>query len=373
MKKLLLLIILILFTSGCYNYKELSNLAVVSSFGIDFEDNLFTVHAQIINVSDSNSKIEESPISVISSSGNTIIEAAKNLNSLTSKILFISNIEYVLLSEEVVNNKLEEVLDYLSRDTRLSLNYMVITTSSRVKDVLETISKFDLNSSTNLSNMISMSEDRIGNNYSLSIKTLLNNYLSNSTTLFPSVVLVGDKSESSETDSLKSSSFDSYIKIDNMVFFDNNKNRVSLSKEESLGYNFLNNNITNGLITVYYDGSYSTLEVLSSKFSFGKLSNNTLSINGSISAKIISYNFNTPLDSVKSLNTLEEVSSKVVVSYIRKAINKAIEHNSDFIGITSYLNKNYYNLNKSFKDINYKYIVDLDIRKTGNLRGDLNG
>ena len=50
MKKKLFLIIFIFLLTGCYNYKELNKIAIVSSISIDKKDNEYLVGAQVMNI-----------------------------------------------------------------------------------------------------------------------------------------------------------------------------------------------------------------------------------------------------------------------------------------------------------------------------------
>jgi spore germination protein KC len=83
MKKLFILI-LCLFLTGCYNYKELNKIAVVSSISIDKKDNNYLVGAQVLNVKpkdDTNS----SNVIVYEEEGKTIEEALRNITKKSNK------------------------------------------------------------------------------------------------------------------------------------------------------------------------------------------------------------------------------------------------------------------------------------------------
>ena len=77
MKKIIILVLCLLLT-GCYNYKELNKIAIVSSISIDKKDNKYLVGAQVLNVKpkdDSNS----SNVIVYKEEGKTIEEALRNI------------------------------------------------------------------------------------------------------------------------------------------------------------------------------------------------------------------------------------------------------------------------------------------------------
>ena len=50
MKRVIIIFTIIFLLSGCYNYKELNKLAIVSSVSIDKSNNEYLVGAQVINI-----------------------------------------------------------------------------------------------------------------------------------------------------------------------------------------------------------------------------------------------------------------------------------------------------------------------------------
>ena len=384
MKKLLIVLIVIFFTSGCFNYKELNDLGIVSAIGISKENDEFVIDVQLVNIIEAGKNgISEAPISVISGKGKTIYEAAKSLNLKSSKLLFISNIEYVLIDESVIMEDIEEVLDYLTRDSRLSLSFLIVTSiDDKPKEIMSALSQFDINSASNLSNIIKLSEDRYGESYSLTIKDLLDEYLQEGvSTVYPNIALTGDYKELSETDNLKTSDSDNYVSLKNLVFFTKDKEIVALSKEEAFGYNFLVNHINNATITCECEGGYFSIQTLKSDFGYkDKLNNNELDITGKIDGEIVYYGCNDDLSKQENINNVSKITSDKIKDYVMKAIDKAISKKTDFIGIGKYIYKNnnkYFDFDNKDWDIeglpNLKlnYNVKLNIVKQGNLRGDI--
>ena len=156
MKKLIMLIIICLLTTGCWNYKELDDLGIVTAMGISKNGDNIKLDLQLVNLMEgADNGISESPMSVITEEAKTIFEAGRKLHLKSSKVFFISDVEYVILSPEIIQNHLKEVLDFLSRDTRLSLNYLILTsTENDTSDIMASISQFNLNGASNISEII---------------------------------------------------------------------------------------------------------------------------------------------------------------------------------------------------------------------------
>ena len=382
MKKVILLIFLTFICTGCYNYKELNELGIVSAMGISKDGDLYNLDIQLVNVLDSEkSGLNKSPITVISGQGETIFEAARSMNKKTSKVFFLADVDYVFLDQSVLNDGLDEIMDFLIRDTRLSLNFLVVTsTENKSLDILSSISHFDTNSANNLYDAVMNSEIRYGGINSLHVRELINNYYAKGKyTIFPNVY-IKDTSKSSENDSLEDSKSESYVEVKNMVFF-KDKEAIELTDEETKGVNFLRNKIKNATLTIECDGGYFTIETLESKMKLkSKLNIDQLNVKGSVGAEIVYYGCKDNLDNVGVLKSISKKAEKEIESYITKAFNKSKKYNYDFLGLGNYIYKNNYKYfdfeNKDWnKDglnkLNLKYNIDVSLYKQGNLRGDL--
>lgn len=382
MKKIILLIFLTFICTGCYNYKELNELGIVSAMGISKDGDLYNLDIQLLNVLDSEkSGLNKSPITVISGQGETIFEAARSMNKKTSKVFFLADVDYVFLDQSVLNDGLDEIMDFLIRDTRLSLNFLVVTsTENKSLDILSSISHFDTNSANNLYDAVMNSEIRYGGINSLHVRELINNYYAKGKyTIFPNVY-IKDTSKSSENDSLEDSKSESYVEVKNMVFF-KDKEAIELTDEETKGVNFLRNKIKNATLTIECDGGCFTIETLESKMKLkSKLNIDQLNVNGNVGAEIVYYGCKDNLDNADVLKSISKKAEKEVESYITKAFNKSKKYNYDFLGLGNYIYKNNYKYfdfeNKDWnKDglnkLNLKYNIDVSLYKQGNLRGDL--
>ena len=382
MKKVILLIFLTFICTGCYNYKELNELGIVSAMGISKDGDLYNLDIQLLNVLDSEkSGLNKSPITVISGQGETIFEAARSMNKKTSKVFFLADVDYVFLDQSVLNDGLDEIIDFLIRDTRLSLNFLVVTsTENKSLDILSSISHFDTNSANNLYDAIMNSETRYGGINSLHVRELINNYYAKGKyTIFPNVY-IKDTRKSSENDSLEDSKSESYVEVKNMVFF-KDKEAIELTDEETKGVNFLRNKIKNATLTIECDGGYFTIETLESKMKLkSKLNIDQLNVKGSVGAEIVYYGCKDNLDNAGVLKSISKKAEKEIESYITKAFNKSKKYNYDFLGLGNYIYKNNYNYfdfnNKDWNKeglnkLNLTYKIDVSLYKQGNLRGDL--
>ena len=112
MKKLLILLIVPFFLTGCFDYQELNNRAVIAGVAIDYQEDAFLVDLEILNNKKSSSQEEESDKTYyVSGSGSTLDEAFQIAHSRLSKDPYYSHLKLLILATELAEEKLADVLD----------------------------------------------------------------------------------------------------------------------------------------------------------------------------------------------------------------------------------------------------------------------
>ncbi len=136
MKKILILTIILLLT-GCNNYTELNDLAIIKSIGISKDDN-YTLYAEIINKVDKEN-IPEKKIYEIKAK--KIDELFTNIKTMVNKEIHLSHIDLIILNNKLDKKDLENIIKYFINHQELRNDFLVVI-SSKIKEVL-TNSKYD--------------------------------------------------------------------------------------------------------------------------------------------------------------------------------------------------------------------------------------
>lgn len=384
MKKLIILIITTILCTGCWNYRELNELGIVSAVAISKEDTDYVLDFLLVNtINTEKSGLNESPTTVISAKGKNIYEASRSLGLQTSKNFFLADIKYIYISPEVLKEDLTEIIDFLIRDTKLSLNFLVITsTETNGKDILSTLSHFDINPANNIANIIRISEEKYGKIHALTVKDLASMHLSEGIdVIYPNAYLHGNEKDGQNNDSLANADSENYIEIKNMVFFDHDGNEVTLSDNNTIVYNLINNNSKNISVTIPCEGGTFSFETFNNKFKLiDDLKNNQIKIKGELDAEIIYYGCKNNLNDYNELNKLTDLSVNYIIQNIKETYKFSQAHQYDFLGIGNFIykkNNKYFDFqNKDWKTEGLPYLnIDTDIKinlsKQGNLKGDL--
>lgn len=132
----LLLVILSFTFSGCWNYREVEKLAVVSGFGVDKKEDKYQVTIEIIDVGVG--KDTKNSTQIITTEGITLFDSVRKVIKSTGKRLYFSHAEIIVLSKEVAEEGVVPILDWVARDAELrdTLHFLVSKDKS-AKEIME--------------------------------------------------------------------------------------------------------------------------------------------------------------------------------------------------------------------------------------------
>ncbi|WP_339253313.1 Ger(x)C family spore germination protein [Paenibacillus sp. FSL P2-0136] len=138
-----LLLLLSLGLTGCWNYAEVDDMAIVAGVAIDKNENgKLLLTAEVVDTGGSADKAQAG-YKMVSLSGNTMFEIVRNMISMTGKKLFWSHAKAIIISEEAAREGLVKVIDWYSRDTETRSDVFIFVSGEKTaREVL------NLNSTT---------------------------------------------------------------------------------------------------------------------------------------------------------------------------------------------------------------------------------
>lgn len=384
MKKICLMLLLLFpILTGCYNYRELNDLAIVTAMSIEKDNDAYKVTVQVVNSKKEQdvSKGTQPDFITYSKSSKSIQIALREMVLSSPKKIYGAHIQILLIDEELAKEEIDEILDWLLRDPEIRDEFYVLI--SQDKDVLDILTPLDNLSSENITNSLKTTNKYLGLSSLTTYNDLINVYLNKKQELaLPSLKIVGNESEGKEEENLETSDADAEVEISNMAVFKDNTMLGYLTQEESIAYNFVKNNITNTLITSNYDDGFIVNEIIESKTMIDanpKKNKITLKIKGTASISEV-----TTTQNIKDLNSFKKVQEKLntdVEKLIKDSIKSTIEkYNSDIYGFEDLYYKTdykYYNKIKDkwyeeiFKNIDIEVKSDITIQEKGNLTGGI--
>lgn len=362
MKRIKFLILLLPLLSGCYNYRELNELGITTAVSIDYKDNNFYVIAEVINPikQQDASSSNNSPFVNYNSSSSSLQDAFRKVVLESPRQLYAAQLEIIVLSEEVVNNHLEEVLEYFARDpeSRTEIKIIVAKTEDSTKAItLQTL--LTSLSSSNIINSLDLQSKVLGMSYPVTLNELLNMYIDPYLeVVLPSMTLYGNYEIGDEKENITTSSPKAIVKIDGSTITKDNKILGYLDLEESKILNLINGKLKETIIKMnYYDG-YIIFEPNRIKVSRElDIKNNIIKINISGYSKTKEIQSNIDLKDPKEVEKLNKALNMELEKKITDTFNSIREkYGTDVFGFQElYYRTNY----KYFKEICTNWYEDI--------------
>ena len=338
MKKIKYIILLLPLFSGCYNYRELNELGITTAVSIDYKDNNFILISEVINpikqqdVSASNN----SPFVNFTSVAPSIQEAFRNTVLESPRQLYLSQLEIILVSEEIINNHLEEFLEFFSREpeTRTEIKVIIAKTDESTKGI--TIQSLLTNfSSSNILESLEVQNKLLGLTQEVTINELLNMYLDpNLEIVLPSMILYGSSDIGDEKENITTSIPKTLVKVGTTSVIKDGKILGYLSEEESKTVNLINGNLTKTILKITYEDGYVVFEPnrIKTKQKLD-IKDNKITIEISGFSKIKEFHTNKNIKNMKTVEELNKYFNKEIENMIKDNFNKIREkYNTDMFG-----------------------------------------
>lgn len=379
--KFVIITTLFIILTGCETHREISDLGMVSAMGIEKIDNKYLISVQVANIKKSTKMGTDnsSKVTLYKGIGKTSFEAIRDVSNKSSKKLYFPHIKLIILSDEIINENPKQIIDFFTRDNEGNMNaYILVSTKNKPSEILSTITSFEDVPAEYIYNSLLLSKDNYGNTNVLTFEDYVN-YLIKAgiDPTFTKISLTNNKKIKNNTEILNEIELPTYIKLGNILVF-NNKKLTELTEEESMVLNLLKNNSSNSTISLKCDNNkYYTLELAnsSSKIDFNS-KKDEISINLNLTYNISEYNCSGNLLDNQNLNNIKDNISNKIKYNVNSLIKKQIEYKSDFIGFGEIIkskNKGYFDFNnknwmkEGLPKLKYKINIEIKLEDKGDL------
>ncbi|MCM3112572.1 Ger(x)C family spore germination protein [Lederbergia lenta] len=201
-----------LLLSGCWSQKELTELAIITSLGIDKnEKGEYVGSFQIIIPSNVGGMMgsgngEGTPFIVHTATGNNLVEVSDNLSKKISRKQYFSHTGLVVIGEELATEEgIMPIFDILDRDTdfRTSAS-IVIAENTSAENIIKTLTPIDRISAENVLKTMQYTQQRTGQNIDVKVNDLIRGFISSSRVpVISSMRLIGDEERIGKMESLQ--------------------------------------------------------------------------------------------------------------------------------------------------------------------------
>lgn len=373
------LFMLPLFLTGCWNNRDLTEINIVSAFGIDrTEDGKVLLTAQVVEPaaiqSTSSGKgkgggTQPKPVFVESYEGETVFEAIRGMLSIVDKRLFLSTAQILILGERLSENNINEVLDYFQRDHEVEYKMDVLVAKGITpKEILEMETDMDSIPAVYIKGTIENTVSRGTVKRTMLIDLVKDMGSSGRQLAIGKVTKAGEKE----------------VRTEGTAVFRDGKLAGWLEPSETRGYLFATGKVKSAIVNIPVDNGKIAMEIIRSKgkvnveFENGEPA--LLTVKVELEANVGEYEGKGKLDSPDSLHKLEELLGEEVKQEIRMTLDRTQkDYSSDIFGFGTQLHKyhpQYWkkakdSWNDTFSKLPADIQVDAKISRTGVIKGPI--
>ncbi|MGI6226474.1 MAG: Ger(x)C family spore germination protein, partial [Peptococcales bacterium] len=341
-----LVIIIILLLSGCWDRKEINQTGFAVGLGIDKEgdDYLITTQMALPALLEGGSGGDEPPVWVVGGKGRTIFEAIRDVNTRSARKPFWGHLNVIVLGEEVAKDGLIPIVDILSRGQELRRSNYVVVTQGKARDILEAAPKLESISAIFISNLI---ENRTGQSVSpaVTLNDLLNTLSSSGIeSVLPRIAALEQESflppkKESKEEPKEEEKPKGILELRGAGIFNEDKLIGWMDEETTRGYLWVREQVKGGIIVLdnpSQEGAKISLEIKSNKCKIvPRIEDGKISVDLMISTNC-DFVENTGFVNVEKGSLMEKLNrnaSGAITKEVSKAIHKALEKETDFLGI----------------------------------------
>lgn len=353
MKKfLVVLLFLLFFSSGCYDYTELNDTAIVSGISLDYENDRYHVGFEVLNTVSKDDNQNQPKVYTVEGNGNSISEAFSDASLEIAKFPYMAHLKTLIINEEMAKNHVEEIIDFLLRDNHIrNIFYLVVA-----KDVsaLEILKNTDANNPVVSTAVAKLIDSNIFSNNiaaDLNYETFVTNIIDPRKDTYVSSLVIEN----------------GVIKLGPLAIFKEYNLVTYLTEEESVTFNVINGDAKEMHFRVPCPNDESQFIVLTS---FNKpksgieIEEQNVKISTEIETRIVENHCAMDFKKVETYESIQQYVQDKLKNDMKQVMEKSIEYDSDILKIKQV----YYQKNKKdidFKTLAYQYDAKVIINRNG--------
>lgn len=325
---IVLLVLSMLLTTGCWNRRELNELAIAVGLAIDKTENGYRVSVQVVEPNEIAGKKDTTitPVTMYQSSGRSIFEAARRMTTISPRKIYFSHLRMLVISEAVARDGIRNTLDFLSRDHELRTDYFIaVSKQADADDTLKILTSIERIPAFQLYSTLESSEKAWAPTTTVTLDELLSTLATPGRHAVLTGLQVRGNQKTGETlENVQMVKAGAQLQYSGIAVFRDDKLIGWLNEEESKAYTYINNTLksTSGIVHCP-DGGILTGEVIRSHTSVkGKMVGDVPHIDIHVRSEINIAEVQCSLDLTKSdtIARIEEATDKTVNDFIERTV-----------------------------------------------------
>ncbi|PID23339.1 Ger(x)C family spore germination protein [Sporosarcina sp. P7] len=382
-KGLLVLLILTLFLSGCWDRRELNELGIAMALGIDKSEGKYLVSAQVVVPSEVSMKTNSqgrSAVTLFQASGESIYEAFRKMTKNSPRKIYPGHLLILVISEDLAKEGIAESLDLLSRDWELRPDfYVVVAKNTTASEVLNVNTPIESIPATKMYKSLQVSERNWAGTKGIILDELIKDLVTDGKeAVLTGIEVIGDKEIGSSKQNVETITSTAEIKYDHIAVFKGDRLVGWLNEEESRGYADITNSVKSTVTAISCPKKGKiTLNILdyNSKFT-GAINKGEPEVNIKIQAEGDLGEVQCPIDLTKpeTIDELEKVYEKELDAIIHRTVETVqSQYHSDIFGFGEAISRSNPkewekmkdHWDEKFSEVTVNTQIDLKILQTG--------
>ncbi|AIQ59108.1 Ger(x)C family spore germination protein [Paenibacillus borealis] len=266
------LLLLPMLLSGCWERKELNELAFVLALGLDKAESGYKVSMQVVIPSSITSQGAGGsgaggvPVVTYNFTVPTIYESLRKFNLVSSRSPYLGHIRVLVIGEELAREGVGETLDVLkrSREPRMDF-YVMVAHKTTAENILKVLTPLDRLPANKLFNALDKSYKISSKTVAVTLDKFIEDLLyEGENPVLTGVEVQGDPEAGGEKGNIERTSPKARLHYDSVAVFKKDKLIGWMDENETVGYNYVIDGVTKNTGHIKDNGSLVIVEGLSS-------------------------------------------------------------------------------------------------------------
>ncbi|MCP8967880.1 Ger(x)C family spore germination protein [Ectobacillus ponti] len=377
-------LVLLVPLTGCWNRRELNELAIAVGLAIDkVGDNRYLVSVQVVDPGEVGSRQGGSgraPVTVYQQESDTVFEALRKITMISPRKIYLSHLRIVVIGESVAREGIAKSVEFLSRDHEVRTDFFLILAHNVPANmILKFVSPIEKIPAQKLYKSLEVAEKVWAPAHTVQLDDLISSMMSDGKAPVLTVVkYTGDQKIGQTKANVERTKMAAHLKYTNLAVLRGDKLVGWLDEKQSKGLSYLDGKVQNtvGSFNCPKGGSiageiYNAVPKIQARFRNGKP---YIVVHNKIEVNVGEVRCNVDLTDVKQIRDLAGMAAKSNEDILNASIKQAQKLQADIFGFGEYIHRaNPKAWHKLKKDWNTKgfpelpvYVKsDAKIRRTG--------
>jgi spore germination protein KC len=379
---MLVLILGLLLETGCWNRRELNDLAIVTALGVDKAERGYHVSVQVVDpgeVAAGSSGSGSSPVTTYDATGDTIIEAVRRMTTVTPRKLYFAHLRMFVIGEALARAGMGNALDLLSRDQEGRTDfYIVVAKGHSAFDVLRILTPMEKIPAAKLYSSLQVSENAWAPTVAVQLDDLITEIVSKGVEpALTGIAIRGDEAAGQQVGNLRKPDTPAKLQYQGIAVFRSDKLIGWMNESESKGFSNITDRLDSTIVeTSCPAGGKLAIEVVRSKTRMKgsvKAGEPEILLTMQTEANVAEVECKMKLTGERSLDDIEKRVEAAIQLNSEHAVTKAQKLGADVFGFgeaihradPAYWNEVQDEWDDVFKKLKVKHEVKVRIRRIG--------